>query len=98
MSPQINPHSSNSRIPSAVIATLFGRFASAYQPAAHLSVVNRRVDAIGCGAQVELGSIDVPWLRPPTREFVDLGYDFENQAGMLSRFRFTICSSGNGPL
>jgi hypothetical protein len=68
--------------------------------AVHLRIVPAKhcSDVIGCGAQVEQGSIDVPWLRPPTREFVDLGYDFENQAGMLSRFRFTICSSGNGPL
>jgi hypothetical protein len=55
------------------------RFDGAHQPPAYLGVVDRRIYAIRCGAQVERGTINVPWLRPPPREFVDLGYDFENQ-------------------
>ena len=55
------------------------RFTRAHQPPAYLGVVDRRIYAIGCVPQVERGTINVPWLRSVPGEFVDLGYDFENQ-------------------
>ncbi len=55
------------------------RFASAHQPPAYLGVVDRRIYAIGRLIQVERGAINVPWLRPVPREFVNLGYDSKDQ-------------------
>jgi hypothetical protein len=55
------------------------RFAGTHEPPAHLGVVDRRIHALRCVTQVERGSINVPGLRPVPGEFVDLGYDFENQ-------------------
>ena len=56
-----------------------GRFTGAYQPPAHLRVIDRRIHAFRCVAQVQRGSINVPGLCPALGQFVDSGDDFENQ-------------------
>src|SRR5580704_14764654 len=55
------------------------RLASAHQPPAYLSVVDRRIYAIGGVAQVARRTINVPWLNAAPRKFVNLGYDCKDQ-------------------
>ena len=57
----------------------FRGFASAHQPPAYLGEIDRRIYAIGWVVQAERRTIKVPWLRPVPREFINLGYDCEDQ-------------------